>query len=165
VAPTPRKPRARGAGVRARSQCSAVFESTGGREGGGGAVSCVFNAISSEASSPADRAVFIDPWLRPHLRERPLSPSCLGRPSIGGFVAMDAKYKTLLTWNARPYLFQACFTPADAAAILAALDEVEHAPAHARRLHENNAFFRALLKDAGFDLRTSQSPVVPVYLE
>ena len=85
--------------------------------------------------------------------------------SVGGFVAMDAKYKTLLTWNARPYLFQACFTPADAAAILAALDEIEGNPEHARRLHENNAYFRRLLKDAGFDVRQSQSPVVPVYIE
>jgi glycine C-acetyltransferase len=85
--------------------------------------------------------------------------------SVGGFVAMDAKYKTLLTWNARPYLFQACFTPADAAAILAALDEIEGNPEHARRLHENNATFRTLLRSEGFDLRASKSPVVPVYIE
>jgi 8-amino-7-oxononanoate synthase len=85
--------------------------------------------------------------------------------SMGGFVAMDAKYKTLLTWNARPYLFQACFTPADAAVILAALDEIEDNPEHARRLHENNALFRSLLVAAGFDLRQSRSPVVPVYVD
>ena len=85
--------------------------------------------------------------------------------SIGGFLAADAKYCTMLTWNARSYLFQACFTPADAAAILAALDVIATEPERTARLHENNAYFRGRLRAEGFNLGHSQSPIVPVFIE
>lgn len=85
--------------------------------------------------------------------------------SVGGFVATDSKYCTMLTWNARPYLFQACFTPADAAAILAALDVIEKEPEIVARLHENNRRFRDALLREGFNLGQSKSPVVPVFIE
>ena len=62
------------------------------------------------------------------------------------------------------YIFQACLTPPDAATVLAALDEIEHEPSHARRLHENNRYMRARLVEEGFDLGQSQSPVIPVYV-
>jgi glycine C-acetyltransferase len=84
--------------------------------------------------------------------------------SIGGFLAADEKYCTLLQATSTPYIFQACLPPADAATILAALDEIEHNPVHARTLHDNNRLMRELLVAEGFDLGTSQSPVVPVYV-
>jgi glycine C-acetyltransferase len=84
--------------------------------------------------------------------------------SIGGFFASEEKYCTLLQATATPYIFQACLTPPDAATILAALDEIEHDPSHARRLHENNRYMRGRLAREGFDLGKSQSPVIPVYV-
>ena len=85
--------------------------------------------------------------------------------SIGGFVATDSKYCTMLTWNARPYLFQACLSPGDAAAVLGALDVIEREPSIIANLHENNRYFRELLRREGFNLGKSQSPIVPVFIE
>jgi glycine C-acetyltransferase len=84
--------------------------------------------------------------------------------SIGGFVACAEKYATLLQATSTPYIFQACLPPSDAAAILAALDEIEHDPSHAKALHDNNAYMRGELAARGFDLGTSRSPVIPVYV-
>lgn len=84
--------------------------------------------------------------------------------SSGGFLAAKQKYLTLLQATSTAYIFQACLTPPDAATILAALDEIRDHPEHARRLHENNAYMRTLLRDEGFELGSSQSPVIPVYV-
>lgn len=84
--------------------------------------------------------------------------------SLGGFFAADEKYCTLIQATSTPYIFQAALSPPDAATILAALDEIETVPEHARRLHENNTYMRTLLRDEGFDLGASRSPVIPVYV-
>lgn len=84
--------------------------------------------------------------------------------SIGGFLAADEKYCTLLQATSTPYIFQACLSPPDAATILAALDEIQHNPQHAATLHENNRYMRSELLARGFDLGSSQSPVIPVYV-
>jgi glycine C-acetyltransferase len=84
--------------------------------------------------------------------------------SLGGVIAAEEKYCTLLQASATPYIFQACLSPPDAATILACLEELRENPGHAKALHDNNALFRDLLTKAGFDLGTSRSPVVPVYV-
>jgi glycine C-acetyltransferase len=84
--------------------------------------------------------------------------------SIGGFFAADARWCTMLQATSTPYIFQACLPPADAAAILAALEVIEHEPRHRLRLHENNRLMRSLLVEEGFDLGQSQSPVIPVFV-
>ncbi len=84
--------------------------------------------------------------------------------SIGGFVATKEKYCTLLQFYANAYLFQACLSPADAAAVLASLDEIETDPRLLPGLHEKSAYFRGRLTGLGFDLGSSQSPIVPIYV-
>lgn len=84
--------------------------------------------------------------------------------AIGGFLASEAKFCTLLQATATSYIFQACLTPPDAATILAALDEIRTNPTFAARLHENNRIMREQLVREGFDLGASQSPVIPVYV-
>ncbi|MBH1929247.1 aminotransferase class I/II-fold pyridoxal phosphate-dependent enzyme [Serratia rubidaea] len=84
--------------------------------------------------------------------------------SLGGFVAMSRRYASYLQWSANAYAFQACFTPADAAAVLAALEIIETEPEIGRELHEKNRYMRAQLQKAGFDLRNSQTPIVPIYI-
>jgi 7-keto-8-aminopelargonate synthetase-like enzyme len=84
--------------------------------------------------------------------------------SLGGFVAAEEKYCTLLEATATPYIFQACLSPPDAAAILASLEEICENPSHARMLHDNNRYMRAALSAEGFDLGGSKSPVIPVYV-
>lgn len=84
--------------------------------------------------------------------------------SIGGFVATKSKYVSYLQWSANTYAFQACFTPADAATILAALHVMENEPEIIARLHANNKYMRTKLQAEGFNLGHSRSPVIPVYI-
>jgi len=84
--------------------------------------------------------------------------------SIGGFVATKRKYCTLMSWHANSYIFQACISPADAGAILASLDEIESNPGLISGLHEKTAQMRKRLLEAGFDLGSSQSPIIPIYV-
>lgn len=84
--------------------------------------------------------------------------------SIGGFLAAKEKLCNWIQANSNSYLFQACLTPADAATILAALQEIRQNPTHSEALHLKNAYFRKQLVELGFNLGTSQSPVVPIYI-
>ncbi|WP_455821276.1 aminotransferase class I/II-fold pyridoxal phosphate-dependent enzyme [Pseudomonas cerasi] len=84
--------------------------------------------------------------------------------SIGGFVAMPRRYTSYFQWSANAYAFQACFTPGDAAAILAALNIIENDDSIVNSLHEKNLYMRKRLKQAGFDLRNSVTPVIPIYI-
>ncbi|MDP7016565.1 MAG: aminotransferase class I/II-fold pyridoxal phosphate-dependent enzyme [Pirellulaceae bacterium] len=83
--------------------------------------------------------------------------------AVGGFVACDRRYLALLKWSANAYIFQACFPPADAAAVISSLNILQNDPSIASKLHELNRYMRDKLEEFGFDLRQSQSPVVPVY--
>ncbi len=84
--------------------------------------------------------------------------------SIGGFVATARKYVSYFQWSSNAYAFQACFSPADAAAILASMEVMEREPGIISDLHEKNRYMRMLLREAGFDLGTSESPIIPVYI-
>ena len=85
--------------------------------------------------------------------------------SIGGFVACKEKYATLLEWSANSFLFQACLTPGDAAAVIASLDEIADNPNLLTELHQKNDYMRRELTRIGYDLRQSKSPVIPIYIE
>jgi len=82
--------------------------------------------------------------------------------ALGGFVAGKSSHCTLLELSARSYLAQACFPPALAATVLAALDEIETNETLAAALHANNRYMRKRLTEAGFDLGTSKSPIIPI---
>lgn len=82
--------------------------------------------------------------------------------ALGGFVAGRASHCTLLELSARSFLAQACFPPALAATVLAALDEIETNEALAQTLHANNRYMRRRLAEAGFDLGASESPIIPI---
>lgn len=84
--------------------------------------------------------------------------------SIGGFIATKRKFGTLMQVHANSYLFQACLSPIDAAAVLACLDEIEKDPLLMENLHSKTAYFRRGLVEAGFDLGHSKSPIVPIYI-
>jgi 8-amino-7-oxononanoate synthase len=84
--------------------------------------------------------------------------------SIGGFVATKSKYVSYLQWSSNAFAFQACFTPANAASILAAMDVMENEPEVIEKLHDNNRYMRKELLGYGFDLGDSKSPIIPVYI-
>lgn len=84
--------------------------------------------------------------------------------SIGGFVATEPKYVSYFQWGVNAFAFQACFSPADAATILAAMEVLEREPNIIQDLHDKNNYMRARLRLEGFDLGMSQSPIIPIYI-
>ncbi|CAK0742830.1 hypothetical protein CCP4SC76_1240004 [Gammaproteobacteria bacterium] len=84
--------------------------------------------------------------------------------SIGGVVAVNRDIRALLAADCNAYLFQAAISPADAAAVDAALDIIEQEPDRIESLWHKTRYFRERLTAMGFDLGASKSPIVPIYV-
>jgi len=82
--------------------------------------------------------------------------------AVGGFVAGPGAVVETLRQRSRPYLFSNAMPPMVAAGSLAAFDLLDQEPDRVRRLRENTEFFRAALRDRGFDVREGVHPIVPI---
>jgi glycine C-acetyltransferase len=82
----------------------------------------------------------------------------------GGYIAARREVIEWLRQRSRPYLFSNSIPPVVAAASLAVLDLLEHAPQLRTQLFENTRFFRAGLTQAGFNLKPGEHPIIPVML-
>jgi 8-amino-7-oxononanoate synthase len=83
-------------------------------------------------------------------------------PSVGGYVAGDAKLIELLKHQARGFIFSAALPPAQVGAALAAFDVMEEEPERVASLQHNMAYFRNRLQELGFDTLKTESAIVPV---
>ncbi|WP_048602419.1 glycine C-acetyltransferase [Rubeoparvulum massiliense] len=83
---------------------------------------------------------------------------------LGGYIASAQVVREYLIHRGRPFLFSTSHPPAVVAANLAAIDVLLTEPEWIERLWENTRFFKAGLKDLGFDIGTSESPITPVLL-
>jgi glycine C-acetyltransferase len=81
---------------------------------------------------------------------------------LGGYVAGSRTLVEFLHHRARPFLFSTSHPPAVAAACLAALDVLLEEPQLIDRLWDNTTFFKAGLRQLGFDTGVSESPITPV---
>lgn len=84
--------------------------------------------------------------------------------SLGGFVASDFETIDYLKHHARSLIFSASMTPASAASTLAALEILEKEPQHMERLWSNTRYAAHLLKEEGFDIGHTESPIIPIYV-
>lgn len=82
--------------------------------------------------------------------------------SLGGYVAGSRNLIEFLQHRARPFLFSTSHPPAVTASCLAALDLLLEEPQLIDRLWDNTRFFKAGLKELGFDTGISESPITPV---
>jgi glycine C-acetyltransferase len=82
--------------------------------------------------------------------------------ALGGYVAGSRALIDFLYHRARPFLFSTSHPPAVVAACIAAIDVLEQEPELIERLWENTRFFKAGLKDLGFNTGLSESPITPV---
>jgi glycine C-acetyltransferase len=82
--------------------------------------------------------------------------------ALGGYVAGSRSLIEFLYHRARPFLFSTSHPPAVVAACIAAIDVLEQEPGLIDRLWENTRFFKAGLKDLGFNTGLSESPITPV---
>ena len=83
---------------------------------------------------------------------------------VGGYIAGSALLKDWLINRGRPYLFSTAHPPMVAAALIAALDVMENDPVPMQKLWENTKWWKAALKEAGFDTMGSETPITPVYI-
>ena len=81
---------------------------------------------------------------------------------VGGYVAGT---KDLIDWlkvRARPFLFSTSLTPANAAACIEAIDILEKSSELHDRLWENGNYLKEALRNLGFDIGKSETPITPV---
>ncbi len=84
--------------------------------------------------------------------------------SLGGFIAADAPTIEYLKHHARSLIFSASMTPASTASALAALDIIQKEPEHIERLWANTRHATGLLKERGFDIGETETPIIPIYI-
>ncbi len=83
---------------------------------------------------------------------------------VGGYVAGK---KDLIDWlkvRARPFLFSTAVTPGDVAATIRAIDILINSTELNERLWENGNYLKKGLKDLGFDIGKSETPITPVII-
>jgi len=83
--------------------------------------------------------------------------------SLGGFIASDAQTIDFLKHNSRPLIFSASMSPANAAAVIAALEIMRSEPERIAQLWHNTERLKQGLLSLGFDLGASATPILPVY--
>ncbi|HEX9028639.1 MAG TPA: aminotransferase class I/II-fold pyridoxal phosphate-dependent enzyme, partial [Anaerolineales bacterium] len=84
--------------------------------------------------------------------------------SLGGFIAGDDDVIHYIKHHARSLIFSASIPPANAAAALAALQVMREEPERIERLTQIGARMRACYRELGFDIGTSESPIIPILI-
>ncbi|SDL71847.1 glycine C-acetyltransferase [Sediminibacillus halophilus] len=81
---------------------------------------------------------------------------------LGGYVASTQTLKDYLIHKGRPFLFSTSHPPAVTAACDASIDVLLEEPELIDKLWENTKFFKNGLKELGFDIGISETPITPV---
>ena len=84
--------------------------------------------------------------------------------SIGGFVAGQADVIDYIKHVARSLIFSASIPPANVATAHMALNIMREEPQLVEQVNKNGRFMREGLKALGFDIGTSESPIVPIII-
>ena len=84
--------------------------------------------------------------------------------AAGGFVAGPAALADLMIQRSRPQLFSNALPPTVATSSLAAVRFLETHPERVTKLHENTAWFRAAITEAGFKPLPGDTPIVPIII-
>jgi len=83
--------------------------------------------------------------------------------SLGGFIGSDAQTIDYLKHHSRPLIFSASMSPANAAAVLAAIEIMVQEPERIVQLWRNTERMKQGLVRIGYDLGASETPILPVY--
>lgn len=81
---------------------------------------------------------------------------------VGGHVSGSRDLVNFAYNKSRTWLLSGSHPPAVAAACLAAVDVLENEPQHVRKLWDNTRYFKGAMKDLGFDIGRSETPITPV---
>jgi glycine C-acetyltransferase len=83
---------------------------------------------------------------------------------VGGYVAGKKELIDWLKVRSRPFLFSTALTPGDVAACLKAIDILMNSTELQERLWENGNYLKKGLKELGFDIGKSETPITPVII-
>jgi len=81
---------------------------------------------------------------------------------IGGYVSGSRDLVNFALNRSRTWLLSASPSPPVTAACIAAIEVLETEPHHIENLWNNTRYFKKALKDLGFDIGKSQTPITPV---
>lgn len=81
---------------------------------------------------------------------------------VGGHVSGSRDLANFAFNRSRTWLLSGSHPPPVAAACIAAIDVLEKEPQHVKRLWDNTRVFKNTMKDLGFDVGNSQTPITPV---
>ncbi len=84
--------------------------------------------------------------------------------SIGGFVAGSESVIHYLKHHSRPLIFTAALPPSNSAGVLASLDVMIEEPERRERLWQNTKRLHEGFRSLGFDIGSTQTPIVPVLI-
>ena len=84
--------------------------------------------------------------------------------SLGGFMAADEDTVFYVKHYARSFIFSASMSPANAGAALKSLEIMQREPERMEHLWKISDRMRKGLKSLGFDIGTSNTPIIPVYI-
>ena len=81
---------------------------------------------------------------------------------VGGHVSGSKDLVSFAYNKSRTWLLSGSHPPAVVAACLAAVDVLEREPQHVQMLWDNTRYFKKAMKDIGFDIGRSETPITPV---
>jgi len=84
--------------------------------------------------------------------------------TVGGCAAGSRVLIEYLKQKARPFLFSSAVTPPDIAATIKAIEILQKDDALVQKLWNNGDYFKNRMKEAGFDVGHSQTPITPVMI-
>lgn len=84
--------------------------------------------------------------------------------SAGGFTGASSEVVSFLRLQSRPFIFSASSPPSVAATVMACIKVMEEEPELLERLHKNTEFMKQGLKDLGFEVEETITPIIPVLI-
>lgn len=82
----------------------------------------------------------------------------------GGFTSGRKEIIEMLRQRSRPYLFSNSLAPSITGASIAVLDMLSETTELRDKLEYNTTYFRTKMKEAGFDIKPGEHPIVPIML-
>src|SRR5690554_3897230 len=84
--------------------------------------------------------------------------------SLGGFIVGKHEVIEFIRHHSPAHIFSASMPPANVATVLKALEILQEEPWRLERLEEISIYMRTELENLGFNVWTSQSPIIPVVI-
>jgi len=83
---------------------------------------------------------------------------------VGGYIAGSKRLTDYLAQKGRPFLFSSAVTSADVSACIAAVETLTASDILVKKLWENTEFFQDKMRQVGFNLGKTKTPITPVMI-